>query len=53
LSARIIPYVFIAWATMRAWRGSFEMSTEALRRTRSPIGGSEGSVLELASWRAG
>ena len=45
--------VFIACATMRACRGSFEMSTLAFRRTRRPIGGSDGSV-ELDAWcRAG
>jgi len=33
---------------MRAWRGKREMSTLALRRTRRPIGGSDGSVELLA-----
>jgi len=36
-------------ATIRAWRGSFEMSTLAFRRTRQAIGGSDGSV-ELEAW---
>ena len=43
LSARIIPYVFSACRTMRACRGKPEMSTLAFSRTRSPIGGSDGS----------
>jgi len=43
LSATIIPYVFSAWRTIRAWRGKPEMSTLAFRRTRRPIGGSDGS----------
>ena len=40
LSATISPYVFIACATIRACRGSVEMSTLAFSRTRRPIGGS-------------
>jgi hypothetical protein len=43
LSARIIPYVFSAWSTMRVCLGKPEMSTLAFSRTRRPIGGSEGS----------
>jgi len=43
LSARIIPYVFSAWSTIRACRGKPEMSTLSFSRTRSPIGGSDGS----------
>ena len=43
LSARIIPYVFSAWSTMRACFGKPEMSTLAFSRTRRPIGGSDGS----------
>jgi len=53
LSATIIPYVFSAWATMRACRGKREMSTAAFSRTRKPIGGSAGSLELPASWRAG
>ena len=44
LSATIIPYVFIACATIRACGGSFEMFTLAFSRTRRPIGGSDGSL---------
>src|SRR5881628_2711045 len=43
LSARIIPYVFNAWSTMRVCFGNPEMSTVDFSRTRSPIGGSDGS----------
>jgi hypothetical protein len=48
LSARIIPYVFSACATIRAWGGSDAMSTLPFSRTRSPIGGSDASVRLLA-----
>ena len=43
LSARIIPYVFSAWSTIRACLGKPEMSTPAFNLTRSPIGGNDGS----------
>src|ERR1700749_3364769 len=53
LSARIMPSRFSAWATTRAWYGRPAMLTPRLRRTRSPIGGSEEPLHVDASWRAG
>src|SRR5262249_11286072 len=53
LSARITPYVFMAWATIRAWVGSPEMSTVDLSRSRRRIGGSDGLDDDDAKWVAG
>jgi hypothetical protein len=49
--------VNVAWKlvvlVVYAWRGRPEMSTLALRRSRSPIRGSDGSSSSDAKWRAG
>ena len=48
LSARIIPYRLSASAMTRACGEKPDVSYEALRRTRRPIGGSDADVESLA-----
>src|SRR5262245_43780893 len=49
----MMPYFFMAVATIRACDGRWEMSTLALSRSRRPIGGSDESLDDDASCRAG
>jgi hypothetical protein len=52
LSATTSPWDRIAARITLAWEGNPERSTPALSRSRSPIGGSDGSAWP-AWWRAG
>lgn len=53
LSASIIPCFFNALRITCIAGEKREMSKEAFKRTRIPMGGRLGSVLLLAKWRAG
>ncbi len=53
LSARMMPYRFIARRITRTGGENPLMSNDAFSRNRWPIGGTFGFVLLLAKWRAG
>jgi len=53
LSARIIPYFLRPRRMTWAWGPKPEMSLEAFRRTRMPMGGALGSLDRPAIWVAG